>query len=142
MDAPLEQVQVGRATMELTRLSGAQRRAHAARNDDARQDAAESRPGRAGRSIRTFDVNAALRAEAPELMQRRMRESVRASSLYSAALETKEFMEQLPGRVNRLLDAATNNQLRVNVDLIDEGAIMGDCRRWPTGSRSGCCSRH
>ena len=52
-----------------------------------------------------------------------------ASSLYTAALETKEFMEQLPGRVNRLLDAATNNKLRFNVELIDEGAIIGGLQK-------------
>ena len=127
-DAPLEQVQVGRVTMELARLSG---------QNGVRTPPEMTMLGKTllnldqvGRALDpTFDVNAALRAEAPELMQRRMRESVRVSSLYTAALESKEFVEQLPGRVNRLLDAATNNQLRVNVDLIDEGAIMGGLQK-------------
>lgn len=128
LDAPLAQLQVGRAMMELTRVSGV---------NGLRMPSELTMLGKTllnldqvGRALDPdFDVNAALRAEAPELMQRRMRDSVRASSLYTAALETKEFMEQLPGRVNRLLDAATNHQLRLNVDLIDEGAIMGGLQK-------------
>ena len=129
MDAPLaHQVQVGRAMMELTRVSGA---------NGLRMPSELTMLGKTllnldqvGRALDPeFDVNAALRAEAPALMQRRMRDTVRASNVYTAALETKEFMEQLPGRVNRLLDAATQNQLRLNVDLIDEGAIMGGLQK-------------
>ena len=128
MDAPLERMQVGRAMMELTRISGA---------NGLRMPSELTLLGKTllnldqvGRALDPgFDVNAALRAEAPELMQRRMRDGVRASNIYTAAIETKEFMEQLPGRVNRLLDAATQNQLRLNVDLIDEGAIMGGLQK-------------
>jgi predicted unusual protein kinase regulating ubiquinone biosynthesis (AarF/ABC1/UbiB family) len=128
LDAPLAQVEVGRAMMELTRIAGA---------NGLRMPSELTMLGKTllnldqvGRALDPqFDVNGALREEAPALMQRRMRDSMRASSIYTAALETKEFMEQLPGRVNRLLDAATNNQLRVNVDLIDEGAIMGGLQK-------------
>ena len=128
LDAPLARVQVGRAMMELTRISG---------SNNLRMPSELTMLGKTllnldqvGRALDPdFDVNAALRNEAPGLMQQRMTETMRASSLYSAALETKEFMEQLPGRVNRLLDAATQNQLRLNVDLIDEGAIMGGLQK-------------
>ena len=128
LDAPLARVQVGRAMMELTRISG---------SNNLRMPSELTMLGKTllnldqvGRTLDPdFDVNAALRNEAPGLMQQRMTETMRAASLYSAALETKEFMEQLPGRVNRLLDAATQNQLRLNVDLIDEGAIMGGLQK-------------
>ena len=128
LDAPLARVQVGRAMMELTRISG---------SNNLRMPSELTLLGKTllnldqvGRALDPdFDVNTALRNEAPGLMQQRMTETMRASSLYSAALETKEFMEQLPGRVNRLLDAATQNQLRLNVDLIDEGAIMGGLQK-------------
>ena len=128
LDAPLAEVQVGRAMMELTRVSGA---------NGLRMPSELTMLGKTllnldqvGRALAPdFDVNAALRQEAPDLMQRRMRETMRASNVYTAALETKEFIEQLPGRVNRLLDAATQNQLRLNVDLIDEGAIMGGLQK-------------
>ena len=128
LEAPLAQVQVGRAMMELARIAGH----NGLRMPPELSILAKTllNLDQVGRALDpTFDVNAALRAEAPELLQRRIRQTVKASSIYSAALETKEFVEQLPGRVNRLLDAATNNQLRVNVDLIDEGAIMGGLQK-------------
>jgi hypothetical protein len=76
-----------------------------------------------------FDVNAALRDEGPALLQRRMQHAVSAGSVFSAALEAKEFVEQLPGRVNKFLDAATNNQLKVNIELIDEGSIINGLQK-------------
>ena len=71
-----------------------------------------------------FDVNAALRQEGPELMQQRMRQSMSPANMFTAALETKEFLEHLPGRVNKFLDAVTNNELKLNIEVIDEGAVI------------------
>ena len=71
-----------------------------------------------------FDVNAALRSEGPELMQQRMRQSLSPANVFAAALETKEFVEQLPGRVNRLLDAVGHNELKLKIEVIDEGAVI------------------
>ena len=39
-------------------------------------------------------------------------------------LEAKQFAERLPGRVNRVLDALAGNELRLKVDVIDEGAVI------------------
>jgi ABC-type polysaccharide/polyol phosphate export permease len=36
----------------------------------------------------------------------------------------KEFVERLPGRVNKILDVVANNQLQVKVDAIDEARLM------------------
>ena len=128
LDAPLAQVQVGRAMMELTRIAGQ----HGVRLPSEMTMLGKTllNLDQVGRALDPdFDVNAALQNEGPQLMQQRMRQTVRASSFYATALETKEFMEQLPGRVNKLLDAATNNHLKLNVDLIDEGAIMGGLQK-------------
>jgi predicted unusual protein kinase regulating ubiquinone biosynthesis (AarF/ABC1/UbiB family) len=40
--------------------------------------------------------------------------------LVTAALDTKEFTSQLPGRANRILEALANGNLRVQVDALDE----------------------
>jgi ubiquinone biosynthesis protein len=71
-----------------------------------------------------FDVNAALRREGPELMQQRMRQSISTANVFAAALEAKEFVEQLPGRVNRLLDAVGRNDVKLKIEVIDEGAVI------------------
>ena len=39
-------------------------------------------------------------------------------------LDAKQFAERLPGRVNRVLDALAGNELRLKVEMIDEGAVI------------------
>jgi predicted unusual protein kinase regulating ubiquinone biosynthesis (AarF/ABC1/UbiB family) len=71
-----------------------------------------------------FDVQESLRRNANELMMERMRRSVTPSSAFSALLEAKNFAERLPSRVNRILDSLANQELKVRVEMIDEGAVM------------------
>jgi predicted unusual protein kinase regulating ubiquinone biosynthesis (AarF/ABC1/UbiB family) len=71
-----------------------------------------------------FDVQAALARHANDLMMERLRRSMTASSAFGTLLEAKAFAERLPGRVNRVLDALVNQDMKVRVELIDEGAVM------------------
>jgi predicted unusual protein kinase regulating ubiquinone biosynthesis (AarF/ABC1/UbiB family) len=71
-----------------------------------------------------FDVQESLRRNANELMMERMRHSMTPSSAFSALLDAKNFTERLPGRVNRILDSLANQELKVKVELIDEGAVL------------------
>ena len=122
-DAPLEELQVGRVMLEITRAAG---------QHGIRLPAELTMLGKTllnldqvGRTLAPdFDVNKALSDEASELMQHRMRQGVSASNVFATALEAKEFVEQLPGRVNKLLDAVANNDLKLNIEVIDEGAVI------------------
>lgn len=71
-----------------------------------------------------FDVQESLRRNANELMMERVRRSMTASSAFTSLLEAKTFAERLPGRVNRLLDSLVNQDLKVKVEMIDEGAVL------------------
>lgn len=71
-----------------------------------------------------FDVQESLRRNANELMMERMRHSMTPSTAFSALLDAKNFAERLPGRVNRILDSLANQELKVKVELIDEGAVL------------------
>jgi predicted unusual protein kinase regulating ubiquinone biosynthesis (AarF/ABC1/UbiB family) len=71
-----------------------------------------------------FDVNASMRRNATQLMQRRMLKSATPANLFTAALEVRDFAERLPGRVNRILDALAGNDLRLKIEVIDQGAIL------------------
>ena len=71
-----------------------------------------------------FDPNATIRRRSAELTRRRMRQSISAGNLLGTLLETKEFVERLPSRVNRILDHIANNQLSVQVDAIDEELLL------------------
>jgi predicted unusual protein kinase regulating ubiquinone biosynthesis (AarF/ABC1/UbiB family) len=122
-DAPLEELQVGRVMLEITRAAG---------EHGIRLPAELTMLGKTllnldqvGRTLAPgFDVNQAMSAEATELMQQRMRQGVSASNIFATALEAKEFLEQLPSRINKLLDATVNNELKVKIEVIDEGAVI------------------
>jgi ABC-type polysaccharide/polyol phosphate export permease len=45
-------------------------------------------------------------------------------NLLSGVVEVKEFAEKLPPRVNRILDAIGNNELKIKVDTIDEKVVL------------------
>ena len=72
----------------------------------------------------TLDVNAAIRRHASKLMQRRLLKSLSPGTVFSTMLEAKEFAEQLPRRINRVLESLASSQLKMKVELIDEGAVI------------------
>ena len=122
-DAPLAELQVGLVMLEITRAAGR----HGIRLPSELTMLGKTllNLDQVGRTLAPdFDVNQALNDEASSLMQQRMRQGMSTSNLFTTALETKEFLERLPGRVNTLLDAVANNQLKVNVEVIDEGAVI------------------
>jgi ubiquinone biosynthesis protein len=71
-----------------------------------------------------LDVNLAIRRNGVELMTRRMKKTVSSGGVMAAVLEAKEFAEKLPGRVNRVLDALAASELKMKVEVIDDGAII------------------
>ena len=100
-----------------------QRDARAGRAHHARQDAAPSRRSRA-RARSALDVNDCVRRNGVDLMSRRMQKMASSGSLIAAVLEGKEFAAKLPGRVNRVLDALAASELKMKVEMIDDGAII------------------
>jgi len=71
-----------------------------------------------------FDPNSIIRDRANEILQQNILKSVAPTNLLSGVVDLKEFAEKLPTRVNRILDAAGNNELRFKVDAIDEKVIV------------------
>jgi ubiquinone biosynthesis protein len=71
-----------------------------------------------------FDPNAVIRERATEILQRNVLKSLAPGNLLSGAVEVKEFVEKLPMRVNRILDAIGNNDLKIKVDAIDEKVVL------------------
>lgn len=72
----------------------------------------------------TLDVNASIRKNASSLMQRRLLKSLSPGTVFSTMLEAKEFAEQLPRRINRVLESLASSQLKMKVEVIDEGAVI------------------
>ncbi len=71
-----------------------------------------------------FDPNASVRKNTADLLRRRMLKSVSPGNLASTLLETRDFVQKLPGRVNKLLDMVAGNEVKVRVDAIDEKLLI------------------
>jgi ubiquinone biosynthesis protein len=71
-----------------------------------------------------FDPNAAIRRNAADLMRKRMQKSASPGNIFSTIMEMNEFVQMLPGRINKILDQVANNELEVRVEAIDEKTLM------------------
>ena len=72
----------------------------------------------------SFDPNAAIREHVGEIVRRKMLQSASPANLLAAAMDAKEFVERLPGRVNKVMDALGRGQLTLNIQGIDEKELM------------------
>jgi ubiquinone biosynthesis protein len=71
-----------------------------------------------------FDINASIRRNASEIMQQRMMKSLSPGNVFASMIETKDFLERLPGRINQVLDMVASNKLKINADVVDEKSLM------------------
>lgn len=71
-----------------------------------------------------FDPNESIRRHIAQIATRRIKDSLTSANLLGALTEAKEFVGQLPSRLNRILEMIANNKLRVNVDAIDEHRLV------------------
>jgi predicted unusual protein kinase regulating ubiquinone biosynthesis (AarF/ABC1/UbiB family) len=71
-----------------------------------------------------FEPAAIIRQRATEILQRSVLQSVTPANLIGSAVEVKEFVEKLPRRVNKILDMVGNNELKLDVDTIDEKVVV------------------
>ena len=93
------------------------------RIDTARQDPAAT--GRVGKILDpTFDLNASIRRNVNELMTQRMRKQATQGSVLSPLLEIMDFVVGLPSRLNRIMDAITNQELEVKVKSVDAKMVV------------------
>lgn len=121
--ATVEQMQVGRLVLEVTQTSGA---------NGIRVPAELTMLGKTllnldqvGRTLEPdFDPNASIRRHAAEILQQRLVKSISPGNLFSGILELKDFLARLPERLNKIVDAIANNQLKVSVDAIDEKTLI------------------
>jgi ubiquinone biosynthesis protein len=71
-----------------------------------------------------FNPDTAVRRHAPELVQQRLTRDLTPGNVFSTLLELRDFTQELPGRVNRILDAVAENELEINVRAFDESRLM------------------
>ncbi|HKB67050.1 MAG TPA: AarF/UbiB family protein [Pyrinomonadaceae bacterium] len=71
-----------------------------------------------------FEPTAIIRHRAMEILQRNLMQSIAPNNLIGGVVEIKEFVEKLPGRVNKILDTIGNNEFKVDVNAIDEKIVL------------------
>ncbi|HMJ24334.1 MAG TPA: AarF/UbiB family protein [Pyrinomonadaceae bacterium] len=71
-----------------------------------------------------FDPNEVIRSEATSILVRRITKSIEPGSILNRVIELKEFVELLPSRVNKILDVIGKNELKIDVDAIDERIVL------------------
>jgi ubiquinone biosynthesis protein len=80
---------------------------------------------RAGKVVAPdFNPNEAIRQNASDLLDERMRRNFSMNLFYRTLLEMTEFVQHLPARLNDFLDILSKNDLKVKVDAIDEHYLM------------------
>lgn len=71
-----------------------------------------------------FNPNESIRRHITEIAGKRLKASMTSANLLGTLTETKEFVGQLPSRMNRILEMVADNKLSVKVDSIDEHKLV------------------
>ncbi len=123
LGAKMEQIQVGRIVLEITQISAETGLAVPAEltlvgktllNLDLIGETLDP----------NFDPNAAIRRNAQKILQQRVWKALSPNHLFGVALEMKDLLARLPGRINKILNAIGQNEFKVKVETIDENIII------------------
>jgi ubiquinone biosynthesis protein len=122
-DASLRDVQVGAVMMQMSRIAGG----HGLRLPTELTMLGKTLMNldEVARTLAPdFNVQESIRRNAASLMQKRMRRSLSLSGAFSSLMELRSFVEALPGRLNRVMDAVSTNEFKLKMEVIDEGALI------------------
>lgn len=121
--AKLEDIQVGRALMNFTRSA----------SDNGLEMPSELTMVSktllnldiVGRTLDPkFDPNESIRRNASGIMRKRLLKSVSPGNMFASVIETKEFIQEMPGRINRILDSLAKNEFKVKIDSGEQATFM------------------
>lgn len=80
-----------------------------------------------------FEPNVVVRKHAVDLMRRHMRSEASPRKLLETSLEAKEFVEQLPSRLNRVMDSVAEGRYSLKIQGFDDPELMRSIQK--LGSR-------
>lgn len=71
-----------------------------------------------------FNPNEAIRRYAGELFRKKIRASISSASAYEVLMDSKEFVQQFPKRLNKIMGSLADNEFVINMNAIDEKYLM------------------
>ena len=71
-----------------------------------------------------FQPRQSIRRHAAEIAARRLRKESSLRQLFSTAVQTKEFVEALPDRINRVLDTFSGKEIRIDIKAFEQDLLM------------------
>ncbi len=122
-DQDLQQIQVGRSLLELSR--------HARENGLF----VPSELTLLGKTLLqldeigsildpAFDPNLCIQRNVADLIRRRLHNDFSQANFFTTLLEMKDFVSALPARMNRIFDAITNSELELKVKAVDATVML------------------
>jgi predicted unusual protein kinase regulating ubiquinone biosynthesis (AarF/ABC1/UbiB family) len=76
-----------------------------------------------------INPNQTVREYSSSLLRRHMLKRFSPASLLSSTLDLYDLAQQMPGRINMVLDALANNKLQVKVHAFDESRLMDNLQK-------------
>ncbi len=119
----LQNIEVGRTLLEITRLS-AQNNIRLP-NEMIMLGKAFMNLDRAGKKLDPdFDPNESLRKNAPKIIRKTLMQSMTKGHFYETLLDTKNILENLPARVNDILNAMAGDRFTLQLKIKDENDFI------------------
>ncbi len=84
-----------------------------------------------------FNPTQAVRDHSDSILRRHMFKRLSPSAMFSSTLEMYQLVQQLPGRLNTLLDSLTGNKLEFKVNAFDESRLMDNLQKIANRIASG-----
>lgn len=76
-----------------------------------------------------IDPNAIVRRHSDSILRRHMLKRFSPSNVFSSTLEMYDLAQQMPGRLNTLLDNLANNRVQIKVNAFDESRLMDNLQK-------------
>ncbi|TRO65080.1 ABC1 kinase family protein [Christiangramia sabulilitoris] len=70
-----------------------------------------------------FDLRRAIKRNVHEIMRKKMLAELKPENFFGTLIESKHFLEQMPGRMNRITENLANNEFKLKIDAIDEKRV-------------------
>lgn len=71
-----------------------------------------------------FDPSESVRRAASSIVKKRVEQQFTMGGVYNALLDMNSLFQELPGRLNKVTRLLAENELKVNVDAIDEDKLI------------------